>query len=88
LKKHPSDNCWWCAEGKRQTREHLFKECSHWRQEIRELWRRVAKDVGWRRAKWKPISVLLEEEKATELEAVLEFLRSTGVGKLNWMAGG
>jgi hypothetical protein len=57
LKKHPSDECWWCEEGKRQTREHLFKECSRWRQEIKELWRRVAEDVGWRRAKWRPISV-------------------------------
>jgi hypothetical protein len=67
-------------EGKRQTREHLFKECSRWRQEIKELWRRVAEGVGWRRAKWKPISALLREEKATE--AILVFLRSTGVGKM------
>ena len=32
--------CWWCSRG-RQTREHLFKECSAWKKEIRELWREV-----------------------------------------------
>ena len=36
-----SDLCWWCTRS-RQTREHLFKECSTWKQEIRKLW----KDVG------------------------------------------
>jgi hypothetical protein len=46
----------------------------------KELWRRVAEDAGWRRAKWKPISALFREEKATG--AVLDLLRSTGVGKM------
>jgi hypothetical protein len=36
--------------------------------------------VGWRRARWKPISLLLREEKATE--AVLDFLRKE-MGKMN-----
>ena len=35
-----SDRCWWCYKG-RQTREHMFKECIAWREEIRELWKRV-----------------------------------------------
>ena len=35
-----SDTCWWCSKG-RQTREHLFKECLAWKQEIRELWKEV-----------------------------------------------
>jgi ribonuclease HI len=80
LKKQDSDECWWCESGKRQTREHLFKECSHWVSEIRDLWRAVRKEVGWRRARWKPIAALFREEKATE--AVLEFLRNTSVGKV------
>jgi hypothetical protein len=70
----------------RQTREHLFKECSRWKGEIRDLWRRVEKEIGWRRAKWKPISKLFREEQAEE--AVLEFVRRTGVGKANGNAGG
>jgi hypothetical protein len=40
----------------------------------------VEKGVGWKRARWKPITLLFREEKATE--AVLDFLRHTGVGKL------
>jgi hypothetical protein len=69
-KKQDSDECWWCESGKRQTREHLFIECSHWMSEIRDLWRAVRKEVGWkevgwRRAKWRPIAVLFREEKAT-----------------------
>ena len=32
-----SDLCW--CDMARQTREHLFKECITWRDEIRELWR-------------------------------------------------
>ena len=35
-----SDQCWWCSSG-RQSREHLFKECRTWKNEIRELWKEV-----------------------------------------------
>ena len=35
-----SDICWWYTKS-RQTREHLFKECSAWKQEIRRLWKEV-----------------------------------------------
>jgi hypothetical protein len=50
-----------------------------------DLWKRVSRDVGWRRSRWKPIARLLREEKAEE--AVLEFLRRTGVGKMNGAGG-
>jgi hypothetical protein len=80
LHKRESDECWWCESGQRQTREHLFKECSHWLPQIRELWRAVAKATGWRQAKWKSIARLFQEDKATE--AVLDFLKQTDVGKV------
>jgi hypothetical protein len=57
----------------------LFKECARWSAEIKDLWKRVRKEVGWRRARWKPIAKLFREEKAEE--AVVEFIRRTGVGK-------
>jgi hypothetical protein len=47
---------------------------------IRDLWRAARKEVGWRRAKWKPIALLFREEKVTE--AVLDFLRHTSVEKV------
>ncbi|KAI5784166.1 hypothetical protein FPQ18DRAFT_418351 [Pyronema domesticum] len=81
LKKSDSDICWWCESGRRQTRNHLFKECAKWRAEIKNLWRMVGKDVGWRRAKWKPVSKLVKEERAER--AILEYIRRTGVGKKN-----
>jgi hypothetical protein len=81
--KSDSDECRWCQIGKRQSRERLFKECMHWKDEIKALWRRVEKDVGWKWYHWKPISSLFNENKATG--ATLEFLDKTGVGK---MAGG
>ena len=37
-----SDQCWRCSGG-RQSREHLFKECHAWKNEIRELWKEVGK---------------------------------------------
>jgi hypothetical protein len=55
----------------------------HWKDEIKVLWRRVEKDVGWKRYHWKPISSLFNEKKA--MGAILEFLDKTEVGK---MAGG
>lgn len=41
--------------------------------------------MGWRRARWKPISRLFREERAEE--AVLEFLRRAEVGKMNGTGG-
>ena len=35
-----SDVCWWCGLA-RQSREHLFKECVSWKQEIKKLWKKV-----------------------------------------------
>lgn len=37
LKKRDSDACWWCESGRRQTRDYLFKECSRWKNEIKDL---------------------------------------------------
>ena len=43
-----SDICWWC-EKKRQSRDHLFKECIAWKEEIARLWEEVGKVSGKRR---------------------------------------
>ena len=40
-----SDQCWWCERG-RQSKEHLFKECTAWTAEIGELWRAVGETSG------------------------------------------
>lgn len=76
-----SHECWWCEiPEKRQTREHLFKECIYWKDDTTRLWQRVANEVGWRHYRYKPISALFNETKATA--AILAFLDKMGVGKL------
>ena len=40
-----SDQCWWC-DGGRQSREHLFKECRTWKNQIRKLWKKVGEVSG------------------------------------------
>ena len=44
-----SDSCWWCSGG-RQSREHLFKECRTWKEEIRTLWKEVGEASGGSRS--------------------------------------
>ena len=39
------DSCWWRSGG-RQSREHLFKECRTWKEEIRTLWKEVETFLG------------------------------------------
>ena len=43
-----SDRCWWCERG-RQSRDHLFKECTTWKKEITELWEEVGRISGKRK---------------------------------------
>lgn len=38
-----SNACWWYEKG-RQSRQHLFKECTVWTKEIRELWRGISEE--------------------------------------------
>jgi len=45
LKKTDSDQCWWCETGKRQSRDHLFKECGRWKTEINVLWTTIGKKL-------------------------------------------
>ena len=80
IKKKDSDHCWWCGLAKRQTREHLFKECSRWKHQIDVLWKTLRKDLGWKKFRQKPISRLFAQPKATG--AILKFISDTDVGKL------
>ena len=78
-----SEDCWWCGSGERQTRLHLFSRCRRWTPEIRELWRRLnAEGGGCPRAP--SVCRLFGDPQATE--AVLDFLRSTWVGRLPGLA--
>jgi len=68
-----------CETGKRQTRDHLFKECGRWRTEINVLWKTIGKKLGWKHRRNKKISEFFRE-KATG--AILQFLRDTDIGMI------
>src|SRR3977135_3008514 len=80
LKKIESSQSWWCDSGARQTRHHLFCECRAFRPQIVKLWKAVGEALGWKRWRRKRMNIadLFYREETTE--AVLEFLRTTGVG--------
>ena len=78
------DTCWFCRRG-RQTRGHQFKEWMRWKEEIREMWRKVGAESGkgeGGKARARPdntrVAELLGNERYTR--AVLDFLEETEVG--------
>jgi len=77
------NKCWWCGGGGRtaQTREHLFRNCSQWRDQQQALWKAVGKTTGWKagRCRHVQISELFSMEECDQ--AVMDFLAATEVTK-------
>jgi len=78
------DKCWWCGGGGRtaaQTREHLFRHCSRWRDQQKTLWKAVGKATGWKagRCRHVQVSELFSRDECDQ--AVMDFLAATEVGK-------
>jgi len=63
------------------TREHLFRHCSWWRDQQRELWKVEGKATGWKagRCRHVQISELFTIGKCDQ--AVMDSLVATEVGK-------
>jgi len=78
----PDDQCWWCdpenISGTQQTRDHLFKHCSRWKDQQAELWARVKEATERAKRKWRVGDLLADERRSP---AVLDFLRGTYVGR-------
>jgi len=76
------DTCWWCAGTvtQTQTREHLFRHCSRWRNQQKALWKAVGKATGWKagRCRHVQVSELFSVEECDQ--AVMDFLAATEVG--------
>jgi hypothetical protein len=75
------DKCWWCRSGTLQTREHLFRHCSRWKDQQKALWKAVGKATGWKAGRYRhvQISELFSMEKCDQV--VMDFLAATDVGK-------
>jgi hypothetical protein len=73
--------CWWDGTAA-QTREHVFRHCSRWRDQHNVLWKAVGKVTGWKagRCRHAQISELFIMEECDQ--AVMDFLAATEVGKI------
>jgi len=76
-----NDKCWWCGGTVAQTREHLFRHCSRWKDQQKTLWKTVGQTTGWKagRCRHVQISELFTIEECDQ--AVMDFLAATEVGK-------
>ena len=74
----PDDHCWWCDPDTPQTRDHLFKHCSRWKDQQAQLWARVKAETRKGKRKWR-VGDLLADERCSP--AVLDFLRTAYVGR-------
>jgi len=57
-----------------QTRDHLFKHCSRWKDQQAQSWARVKEEMRSGKRKWR-VGDLLADERYSP--AVLDFLRTT-----------
>jgi hypothetical protein len=74
------DKCWWSGGTVSQTREHLFRHCSRWKDQQKKLWKTVGQATGWKagRCRHVQISELFTIEEC--YQAVMDFLAVTEVG--------
>ena len=72
-----TDECWWCTSGESQSRHHLFTRCRGWAEQRRRLWKDVGEACEWDHPRTPSVRLLWDVRAA---DAVLESLRTTGVG--------
>jgi len=72
---HRDDKCWWCGGTVAQTREHLFRHCSRWKDQHKTHWITVGQTTGWKagRCRHVQISELFTTEECDQ--AVMDFWR-------------
>ena len=58
----PSDKCWWCGSGERQTRHHLFIRCRRWTPEIKRMWQKDERDCEWESPRASSARLLFRDE--------------------------
>jgi hypothetical protein len=78
-----NDKSWWCGGGgptAAQTREHLFRHCSWWRDQQKTLWKVLGKVTGWTagRCRHVQVSELFSWDDCDQ--TVMDFLAATEVG--------
>jgi len=77
-KNRASAQCWWCS-CRKQTREHVFKNCRRWKEQQKVLWKEAWKETGRGKSRL-AIRDLLADDRCSR--AVLDFLATTEIGRL------
>jgi hypothetical protein len=75
------DKCWWCGGTATQTREHLFRHRSRWRDQEKAPWQAVGKATGWKAGRCRHVLVSELFSIGECDQAVMDFLAATEVGK-------
>jgi hypothetical protein len=76
-RSRPTAKCWWCPY-RTQIREHLFKDCPHWKAQRKILWAEMWKETGRAKNRLK-IREPFADERCSR--AILDFLATTDVGR-------
>ena len=69
-----------CGGTVSQTREHLFRHCSRWKDHQKELWKAVGKATGWKAGRCRHVQISELFSIAECDQAVMDFLAATEVG--------
>jgi len=64
-----------------QTRVHIFRHCSRWRDQQKELRKAVGKATGWTAGRCRHVQISELFSIAECDQAVMDFLAATEVGK-------
>jgi len=75
------DKCWWCGGTVSQTREHLFRHCSRWKEQQKTLWKVVGRATGWKAGRCRHVQISELFTIAECDQAVIDFLAATEFGK-------
>jgi hypothetical protein len=78
IQKIENDTCWWRQCGASQTREHLLKHYPRWKRQHKVVWKSVRVGSG-NLMPSTSIKDLVWDRRCSE--AVIEFFRSTDMGR-------
>jgi len=64
-----------------QTREHLFRHCSRWGDQLKMLWKAVEKATGWKAGRCQHVQISEMFSRVGCVQVVMDLLAATEVGK-------
>jgi len=75
------DKYWWCSSRRLQTRGHLFRQCSRWKDQQTERLKEVGKATEWKAGRCRHVQIYQLFSIDGCDQAVMDFLVATDVRK-------